>query len=56
MKLAHLVLLALVVVALVMPKLAWWLVGAAFVVAFVMLLVSGPAYVASLFLPRPPKR
>jgi len=56
MKLAHFVLLALVVIALVMPKLAWWLVGAGFLAALVMLLVSGPAYVASLFLPGPPKR
>ncbi|WP_156088616.1 hypothetical protein [Pseudomonas sp. SJZ079] len=56
MKLAHFVLLALLVIAFVLPKLMWWLIGAAFVVAFALLLISGPAYFAGLFLPRPPKR
>ena len=56
MKLAHYVFLALLILPFVFPKLLWWLAGALFLLAIGMFLLSGPAYIASLFVPRGPKR
>lgn len=56
MKPAHYVLLVLLVCAFIFPKMIWWLVGATFLVGVVLLALSGPTYIASLFLPRQPKQ